>query len=181
MHAERNELVLKREFNAPRSLVWQAWTTAEHLEKWWGPKGMTLSVPRLELKPGGTFLYKMASPQGEMWGKFVYRKITPESKIVYVSSFSNEKAEITRPPFPQIADSWPLEVENTLTLEQRGDKTLLTLRGKPLTDNDAEWETWHGMIPSMNQGFGGTFDQLDACLAQAVAQTPSRRIDPTGD
>ncbi|MCA8918711.1 MAG: SRPBCC domain-containing protein [Planctomycetes bacterium] len=165
MPAERNELVITREFAAPRSLVWQAWTKREHLEKWWGPKGMTLSVARLELSPGGTFLYKMSSPQGDMWGKFVYREITPETRLVYVSSFSNEKGEITRPPFPQIADSWPPEVENTLTLEDSGESTLLTLRGKPLSDTDAEWETWQGMIPSMKQGFGGTFDQLDDFLA----------------
>ncbi|MCB9892914.1 MAG: SRPBCC domain-containing protein [Planctomycetes bacterium] len=168
MPAERNELVITREFAAPRSLVWQAWTTREHLEKWWGPKGMALSVARLELKPGGTFLYKMASPGSDMWGKFVYREIAPESKLVYVSSFSNEQAEITAPPFPQIADSWPREIENTLTLAEKGDRTLLTLRGKPLTDSDAEWSTWQGMIPSMNQGFGGTFDQLDAFLAGAT-------------
>lgn len=164
MPAERNELVITREFDAPRSLVWQAWSSKEHLEKWWGPKGMALTVARLELKPGGTFLYKMTAPQGEMWGKFVYREIEPESKMVYVSSFSNEQAEITRAPFPEIADSWPREVENTLTLEERDGRTLLTLRSTPLTDNDAEWETFTGMIPSMNQGFGGTFDQLDAHL-----------------
>ena len=169
MPAERNELVITRELVAPRSLVWQAWTQKEHLEKWWGPKGMTLSVARLELKPGGTFLYRMASPEGDMWGKFVYQEIEPESKLVYVSSFSNEQAEITRPPFPQIADSWPCEVENTLTLEATGDRTLLTLRGKPLTDDEAEWGTWQGMIPSMNQGFAGTFEQLDAFLAEAKA------------
>lgn len=164
MPAERNELVITREFAAPRSLVWQAWTSKEHLEKWWGPKGMTLTVARLELEPGGMFLYKMSAPQGEMWGKFVYRDIKPESKLVYVSSFSNEKGEIIRAPFPEIGETWPREVENTITLEERNGRTQLTLRSNPLTDDDAEWGTFTGMIPSMNQGFGGTFDQLDAHL-----------------
>ncbi len=51
-------------FNAPRALVYKAWTEADRLQKWWGPKGSKIRVARLEVKPGGIFLYSMGMPDG---------------------------------------------------------------------------------------------------------------------
>lgn len=69
---------ITRTFDAPRALVFQAFTESERLAQWWGPKGFTLRVARLDLRPGGVFHYEMKSPNGHsMWGKFVYREIVP--------------------------------------------------------------------------------------------------------
>lgn len=162
------EFVITRVFNAPREKVWKAWTEAERLEKWWGPKGCALRVLRFELKPGGMFHYAMEFQPGHpMYGRFVYREIVAPERLVYVSAFSDENGGITRAPFPQIRDTWPLEILNTLTLAEDGGKTTLTLRGGPIAPTEAEAETYAGMFDSMRQGFGGTFDQLDAHLAQS--------------
>jgi uncharacterized protein YndB with AHSA1/START domain len=112
------------------------------------------------------FLYSMQYKSGapQMWGRFVYREIMPPERLVYVSSFSNEAGEITRAPFPQIKDTWPLEVLNVLTLTEQGDTTTLTLRGRPINATDEEKRTFAGMFDSMRQGFGGTFEVLDAHL-----------------
>jgi uncharacterized protein YndB with AHSA1/START domain len=51
------DLVISRVFSAPRDLVWKAFTQPEHLELWWGPKGFTTRIRKLELRPGGVFFY----------------------------------------------------------------------------------------------------------------------------
>ena len=64
-----SEFTITRVFDAPRQLVWDAWTQAERLAEWWGPAGFKLKVAKLDLRPGGTFHYSMVAPNGhEMWG-----------------------------------------------------------------------------------------------------------------
>ena len=159
------ELVLTRVFDAPRDLVFKAWTEADRLAKWWGPKGFKVGITKLDLRPGGTFHYSMRSPNGdEMWGRFVYREITPPERIVFVNSFSDEKGGITRHP---MSATWPLEVLNTLTFDEHGGKTTITLKGHPVNASEAELKTFHEGTKSMQQGFKGTFDQLADYLAGA--------------
>ena len=67
--------VIERTFNAPRPLVWQAWTERDRLAQWFGPKGISVTSATLDFRPGGTYLYCMRTPDGhDMWGKFVYRQ-----------------------------------------------------------------------------------------------------------
>lgn len=74
--ADSGEFVFSRVLDAPRQRVWRAFTEADQLAQWWGPKGFKLHVAKLDLRPGGVFLYRMRSANGqEMWGKFVYREI----------------------------------------------------------------------------------------------------------
>jgi uncharacterized protein YndB with AHSA1/START domain len=161
------EFVITRVFDAPRDLVWKAWTEPEHLAEWWGPKGCTVRVVKLDVRPGGTFHYAMQfKPGHDMWGRFVYREIAAPSRLVYVSSFSDEKGGITRAPFSQLNDTWPLEVLNTLTLSERGGKTTITLRGAPINATEEERKMFASMFASMQQGFGGTFDKLAEYLAR---------------
>lgn len=162
----KTEFVISRVFNASREKVWKAWTEAERLAKWWGPKGCKLSILKFELKPGGMFHYAMEYQPGHpIYGRFIYREIAAPERLVYVSSFSDEKGGIARAPFPQIRDTFPLELLNTVTFAEADNKTTLTLRGGPINPTEAEAKTYAGMFDSMRQGFGGTFDQLDAHLA----------------
>ena len=162
------DFVVSRAFDAPRDLVWKAWTEAEHLAQWWGPKGCTVRVVKLDVRPGGTFHYVMQfKPGHDMWGRFVYREIAAPERLVYVSSFSDEKGGITRAPFSQLNDTWPLEVLNTLTLSERGGKTTITLRGAPINATEEERNMFASMFASMQQGFTGTFDKLAEYLAKA--------------
>lgn len=156
------ELVITRTINAPRSLVWKMWSEAEHLARWWGPKGMTIRIEKLEFRPGGLFHYAMGLPNGqEMWGRFVYGDMSPEESFSFINSFSDPLGSVTRAPFSPV---WPLEVSNTITLEDKGDTTIQTLRGAPINANDIELATFKVAHLSMQNGFGGTFDQLDEYL-----------------
>jgi len=164
----RQDLVITRTLRAPREKVWRAWSEADQLAQWWGPKGCTIRILKLDFRPGGVFHYAMEfQPGHEMFGKFVYREIAAPERIVFINSFSDIDGGITRAPFPQIKDTWPLEVHNTMTLTEDGGVTHLTLRAHPLNAPEAEIRTFIGMFDSMKQGFSGTFEKLDAHLASS--------------
>jgi uncharacterized protein YndB with AHSA1/START domain len=156
---------ISRTFNAPRNLVWKAWTEAERLAQWWGPKGCEIRVIKLDFRPGGIFHYAMAfQPGQEMYGRFMYRDIAAPECMEYISSFSDPEGGITRAPFGGIAADFPLEVLNIMTLTEQGGKTTMTLRGGPVYPSEAERKCYAGMAESMQQGFAGTFDKLDDYL-----------------
>src|SRR5687768_3572725 len=93
------EFVLERSFDAPREVVFEAWTRPEALARWWGPKGYTTRVVKLDPRPGGVFLYEMRAAGGhEMWGKFVYREVVAPERMVFVLSFSDAREGVTRHP-----------------------------------------------------------------------------------
>lgn len=164
MNVDANELVITRIFNAPRELVFKVWTEAEHLQHWWGPKGFTFGVVKLDLRPGGIFHYSMRSPDGhEMWGKFFYREINAPEKLVFINSFSDEEGNTVRAPF---SPTWPMEILNTLTFTEHEGKTMLTMRGGPINATEEERKTYEAAFESMKQGFTGTFSQLDDYLAK---------------
>jgi len=159
---QAKEFVFSRTVDAPRDLVWKAYSEAERLAQWWGPKGCKVIVGSLDFRPGGIFHYGMEWSAGSiMWGRFVYREMVPPERLVFVSSFSDEKAGITRAPFNE---HWPLEVLNVITFEDAAGKTRITMRGGPIEPTKEEREAWEGHFDSMNQGFSGTFEQLVAYL-----------------
>src|SRR5262249_1940287 len=148
------EFVVTRVLNAPRNLVFKAWTEAERLEKWWGPVGFTVRVEKLELRPGGTFLYSMSIPNGHrVWGKFVYREIVPPERLVFVVSFTDEAGNPVRHP---MSPTWPLEVLSTLTFEEKDGKTTLSMRGIPINASETERQIFEGGFAGMQQGWQGT-------------------------
>jgi len=158
------EFALTRQFAAPRALVFQALTEADRLARWWGPKDFAMVSAKVDLRPGGLFHYQMLSPEGHvMWGRFAYREIVAPERIVFTNSFSDAAGGVTRAPF---SPTWPLEVLNTLTLTEAAGLTTVTLRGGPVNATPEERRTFEGHFTSMQQGFGGTFDQLAAYLAK---------------
>lgn len=161
---KRKEFVITRLFHASRALVWKAWTNPENLKHWWGPKGLQIKVSKFDLRPGGTFHYSMQNEEGPgMWGKFVFREIDAPGRLVFVNSFVDEEGYIIRPPFEQI---WPKEILHKLILTEQNSKTLLTLHTIPINATEEEYKTFGENFDSMNQGFAGTLDKLEAYLAQ---------------
>lgn len=160
-----NDVVITRVFDAPRALVWKAWTDPAALAEWWGPKGCKVNVSRVELRPGGMFLYNMQMPNmPAMWGKFVYREISPTTHMVFVNSFSDEHGGTKPNPWMPV---YPLEVLNDLAFTEREGKTTLVLRGHPINANAEEFAMFLKARPNMQQGFNGTFEKLDAYLKNA--------------
>jgi uncharacterized protein YndB with AHSA1/START domain len=151
--------VISRVFEAPRARVWKAWTDASELKKWWGPQGFKVHTCKLELRPGGTFLYGMTAPDGtDMWGKFLYREIVAPQKLVFIVSFSDPQGGVTRHPW---SPSWPLQWMSTVEFEEiSGGKTKVSVTWLPHEANELERKTFDEGRDSMKQGWGGTLDKL---------------------
>ena len=81
-----------------------------------------------------------------------------------VSSFSNAQGGLTSTP---MIDNWPLETLSTTTFEEHEGKTTITLRWAPLNATEVQCQTFAKMHDSMQQGWGGTFEQLETYLAKA--------------
>lgn len=157
-------LEITRTFNAPRDLVFKAWTDPEHLKHWWGPKGYDITISKFDLQPGGLFHYNMQNPDGhQMWGKFVFREVAGPGKLVFVNSFSDLQGNTVRAPFSELI---PLEILNIVTFTEQDGQTTITLRGVPIQATEEEVRFFYSMHPSMQQGYGSTFDQLDVHLAK---------------
>lgn len=157
---------ITRVFNAPRERVWQAWSETAQLQRWWGPKDCTIEALRLEFRPGGFFHYAMRFGDAPpMWGRFNYREIVAGERIVWLNSFANEHCGIVRAPF---SDLCPLEIENHVTFTERDGVTTAQLRAQPFGETPAERAYFDDLrTSSLGDGYGGTFDRLDAYLAHA--------------
>ena len=160
------DFVLTRVFDAPRDLVWKAFTEPERMKQWWGPKGVKVIHLKMDLRPGGIYHYGMESPDGTvMWGKFVYREVVPQERMVFINSFSDEEGGVTRHP---MAPTWPLEMLSVFTFEDApGGKTKFTVRWSPHNASEEERKTFDAAHDGMTQGWGGTMEQLEAYLAKA--------------
>jgi uncharacterized protein YndB with AHSA1/START domain len=160
--APQKPFIISRLLDAPRELVWKTWTDAHHMS-WWGPKGVTIERPKLDLRPGGLFHYCMRTPDGgAMWGKWVIREVVEPEKLVFVNSFSDEAGGTTRHP---MSATWPLEILSTITFAESDGKTLLTIHWLPINAPDAERETFDNGHASMQGGWSGSLDQLTDYLA----------------
>jgi len=120
----------------------------------------------MDLRVGGTYHYAMQVPDGPvMWGKFVYRDVVPPSKLVFINSFSNEAGRITRHP---MAPTWPLQMLSVFSFDELPDgKTRFTIRWSPYEATEEERKTFDAGHASMNQGWSGTLEQLEAYLKTA--------------
>jgi uncharacterized protein YndB with AHSA1/START domain len=161
-----DHFVISRVFDAPRELVWQAWTAPDRIAAWLGPKGAAPArVIRHELREGGVFLSAMKMPDGsEMCGKFAYREVTPIARLVWVHSFADVNGVLVRHP---MNPTWPMEILTTVTFADLGDKTEVTLDWVPLTADEVERRTFRDGKPGMQGGWTGSFDRLAEHLAHA--------------
>ena len=157
--------LVSRTFNASRELVFKTFTEAEHLAKWWGPAGFDLTVKELNLQVNGFFHYKMQSEQGyEMWGKMEYFEINEPHELVLLSSFADADGNIIDAPFP---DPWPTYILNVWKFtEEEAGKTNISIFSAPFKASSIQKQTFIDGIPSMENGFGGTFDKLGKYLRE---------------
>jgi len=141
-------LVITRIFDAPRSLVFKAWTEPEHMVNWFGPRGFTSKVLKNDLRPGGAYRIHMRGPDGDdHWSQGVFREIVPPERLVMVGSWADADGNPTRP-----------ETTLTLLFEDVGGKTRLTL-------HNAVFES----VTARDLHEGGWSTSLD-CLAEYLAK-----------
>jgi len=163
MEDNKEKFTITRELKADKETVFKAFSEAKALAQWWGPAGMPITEMTLSFEPNGKFHYKLEGNNQIMWGLFVYKKINSPDVIEYVSSFADEKGNVCKSPFPF---DFPLEVYNQLTFEEQNGITTLTLKAYPINATEEQVTAFVDLTASMEQGFGGTFKQLEAYLSQ---------------
>jgi uncharacterized protein YndB with AHSA1/START domain len=140
-----SELVITRQFDAPRSVVFKAWTEPEHLVRWLGPKDFSASAVRIDLRPGGAWSAVITSAEGKSYGMAgIYREIAPPDRLVFTFAWDEDKAE---------------QMLIALTFRERDGRTEMTFR-----------QTGFRSVESRDSHQGGwneCFDKLPAALAQA--------------
>ncbi len=140
------EIVMTRVFDAPRPLVFAAFTKPELLKRWFGPRGWSLVVCEVDLKVGGTFRFVLRGPDGaEMGMRGVYRELVPPERSVHMESF----------------DQFPGESQVTTVLVEQGGKTTLTA-----TVLYPSQEVRDAVVKSgMEHGAAESYDRLAELLA----------------
>ena len=121
-------LVIQRNFNAPRELVFRAWTDPDIFVQWWGPSGFTTPVCEIDLKRGGTYRVCMRSPQGQdYWSGGVYREIVEPSLIVVNDYFIDENGKRVPPTHYGLSPDFPAEAMIKVTFDEIDGKTRMTM------------------------------------------------------
>ncbi len=141
------ELVITRIFDAPRSLVFKAWTEPEHLVHWWGPRGFTSTIIANDVRPGGTYRVHMRGPEGDdHWSQGVYREVVEPERLVLAGAWTDADGKPTSP-----------ETLLTVTFEEHQGKTKLTLH-QAIFESVAARDSHRG-------GWNSSLDRLAAYLA----------------
>jgi len=146
------DLTLTRVFDAPRELIFQAWTEPEHLKRWWGPRGFTAPTCEVDLRVGGTWKIVMRFPDGvnEHTMQAVYREIVPPEHLSFTNTALDKDG--TR----------LLEGLTTITLEDLGGKTKLTM----YTRMTGLVSYSDRMLDGMEPGWSQTLERLGEALAE---------------
>jgi uncharacterized protein YndB with AHSA1/START domain len=142
------ELVISRVFDAPRSLVFKAWSDPEHLAHWWGPKDFTLPACTIDFRPGGAYRFHMRSPEGaDHWLRGVYREIAEPERLAFTFAWKDAEGKPGH------------ETLVTVTFAELGGKTQLTMR-------QAVFESFAARTEHQS-GWAECLDRLAAYLARA--------------
>jgi uncharacterized protein YndB with AHSA1/START domain len=158
------ELVYTRTFDASRKDVWAVFTEVEHLKHWWGIPGAPCTIAKLELKPGGEFLYANKLPDGRtMGGRSTFREIAPPEKLVWLNGSADEKGKLI--PNPWIP-TLPAETLNTVTFEEQDGKTVMTMTIAPYNASEDEAAAFLHVQGGMRMGINGLYEGLAAYLAK---------------
>jgi uncharacterized protein YndB with AHSA1/START domain len=151
-----HELVLTRVYDAPRALVFKAWTDPEFVAQWWGPKGFTNPVCEWDARPGGAILVHMQAPDGfvnPMKGTF-YDVVEPERLVFYCSAHEDEQGT------PAV------ENIHTITFAEQDGQTTMTLHTAVISIAP---EIAFVLDGDMERGWNSSLDKLTETLARASA------------
>jgi len=155
-----NELTLKRTFDAPRELVFKAWTDPELISRWWGPTGFTTPISEVEARKGGKLHIVMHGPKGsdfdlDMPVRGVFQEFDPPRRLVFTNDALHDDDGN-----PQLATLC------TVTLVEQGGKTEMTLHIVLVKTTPASAAAWAGA----EMGWSQSLDKLTTLVASPKSQ-----------
>lgn len=144
------ELVITRTFGAPRELVFEAYSSCEHLKHWWGPRTWPMAECAMDFRVGGVWHYCLRGPNegDESWGRAVFEEIVEPERIAYSDAFSDAEGTV---------DEAMPQTESVVELADIDGRTLLTLRATYPTPEALQQVLDMGMVAGMTE----TLDRLD--------------------
>ena len=153
-------MVVTRVFDAPRELVWKAWTEPKYVMQWWGPKGFTAPVCKMDFRVGGKSLFCMKSPDGqEGWNAIEYHEIVPYEKIVSSMYFSDAEGNKIDPEQLGIEPEAIEGAYDVTLFEDLGDgRTKLTQIGnEPMESarDSGQFEGWNEILDKVAEVVAG--------------------------
>ena len=157
---ETERMVVTRVIDAPRELVWKAWTDPQYVMQWWGPKGFTTPVCKMDFRVGGKFLLCMKSPDGqEFWNGGEYHEIVPHEKIVSSMYFSDADGNKVEPEHYGIEhEAIEGAYDVTLFEDLGGGRTKITVIGNESMEDAIK----SGQV----EGYDQVFEKFAAVVAQ---------------
>lgn len=163
------EIVITREFDAPRERVWKAWTDPEMIKRWWGPEHFTAPSIQMDLRVGGKYIWAMRGPAGTQWDKTMYNagvfeEIVPPEKLVVTQYMSDANGEMLEPTeYLGDAPEFPRVMRFTVMLEELGKgRTRLSII-YPKPETEAQYQA---LINSgMKEGWESSLNKLAEALA----------------
>ena len=148
------ELLITHLFDAPRELVFKAWTDPEQLKHWYAPDGCTIDFKSIEVKAGGEFHSCIHDPvHGDCWIKGVYQEVVPPEKLVFTMELSNEQGVMVTANEAGKSEDWPQAIVTTVTFTPIGEQTKLTLH-QTVAEAEAKktgaYQSWFSMFDRLN-------------------------------
>ena len=151
-------LVITRVLEAPRELVWRAWSEPERVMQWWGPEHFTAPSATMDFRVGGQWLYCMRGPDGkDLWSTGTYQEIVEHERIVTTDSFADEDGNPVLASHYGIGEDIPLEMTLTITFEDVDDGTKLTIEHVGIPAGE--------LHTGAELGWGTSLDKLAASLS----------------
>jgi uncharacterized protein YndB with AHSA1/START domain len=153
----------ERTFNASNEQVWRVWNDPDSIKQWWGPTGYTAPTISNDLRVGGTFLWAMKSPKGEMfWNTGVYQEVVPNSRIVSTISFADETGKALPGSKAPVPGRWPDAITVTTEFRESNGKTKVTVKevGMPLLVMILSRVAWDQQFDKIAGLLGGTTGSL---------------------
>ena len=141
--------VLERDFDAPRALVWKAWTDPELLSRWYGPRVETV-VHRLDLKPGGLWLLEMQMGGSSSYQRVEYTEVAPPERLVWLHSVSDADWNVILNP---MMPDWPRVLLTTVTYEEDGARTRMRFTWAPHEASEAEAAGFAAAMEGVGKGW----------------------------
>lgn len=157
------EYRFERVFDAPRDLVWRAWTDPDLLHQWYGPGAETV-IHEFNLTPGGKWLNEMKYGDNSYYQKVVFKEITAPEKMIW-QHHSSTDADWNDVPSPMMPN-WPALLHTTVIFEDQGDKTNVILTQVPVDASASEIEAFGQMMSNMDGGWGSGYKIIDEILAK---------------
>ena len=160
------EYVIDRTFNAPRALVWRAWTDPDILHRWYGPNVETV-IHRFDLEPGGAWFNEMKFGGQSHYSRMDFEEVTPLEKLVWRHASTDADWNVSP---NAMAPDWPKVLLTTVTFEDLGAQTSVRLAQTPINASQSEIAAFVASMGNLDYGWGSGYDIIDGLLEELQAE-----------